>query len=158
MKALLPGCRFVVLLRDPVRRAISHYHHRAAINRDEAPLEATFAREFADPRARARARMTRPQRLAYLYAGLDGIKHRLEPGEPNLGNMYDLSPEEVRRRSIRVLPQSLSEALDELERDEVIQAGLGPIYPEFLWLKRLEWNDFHRQVSAWEVERYLTML
>ena len=41
---------------------------------------------------------------------------------------------------------------------EVIQAGLGPIYPEFLQLKRKEWNDYHRQVTTWEVERYLTML
>jgi glutamine synthetase len=95
---------------------------------------------------------------AYLYAGLDGIKRRLDPGEPNLGNMYEMSMEEMAQRKIRVLPQSLKEALDELEQDEVIQAGLGPIYQEFLKLKRLEWNDYHRQVSDWEVERYLTML
>jgi glutamine synthetase len=95
---------------------------------------------------------------AYLYAGLDGIKRRLDPGDPNRGNMYEMSAEEMAQRGIRVLPQSLNEALDELERDEVIQAALGPIYPEFLRLKRAEWNDYHRQVSAWEVERYLTML
>jgi glutamine synthetase len=95
---------------------------------------------------------------AYLYAGLDGIKRKLDPGEPNLGNMYEMSLEEMTRRKIGVLPQSLSEALDELEKDAVIQAALGPIYPEFLRLKRMEWNDYHRQVSAWEVERYLTML
>src|SRR5712691_8800532 len=95
---------------------------------------------------------------AYLSAGLDGIKRRLDPGEPNLGNMYEMSLEEMTRRKIRVLPQSLNEALDELERDEVIQKALGPIFPEFVKLKRMEWNDYHRQVSAWEVERYLTML
>ena len=53
---------------------------------------------------------------------------------------------------------SLNEALDELERDEVIQSGLGAIYPDYLRLKRIEWNDYHRQVSAWEVDRYLTMI
>jgi glutamine synthetase len=62
------------------------------------------------------------------------------------------------RRGIRVLPQTLAEALDELERDEIVQAGLGPIYPEFLRLKRAEWNEFHRQVTDWEVDRYLTLL
>jgi glutamine synthetase len=72
--------------------------------------------------------------------------------------MYEMSGDEMTRRKIRVLPQSLSEALDELERDEVIQTALGPIYAEFLRLKRTEWNDYHRQVSAWEVERYLTMM
>jgi glutamine synthetase len=94
---------------------------------------------------------------AYLGAGLDGIQRKLEPGEPNLGNLYALSREEMAQRKVRVLPQSLCEALDELERDEVIQRALGPIYPEFLNLKRMEWNDYHRQVSAWEVERYLTL-
>jgi glutamine synthetase len=94
---------------------------------------------------------------AYLYAGLDGIKRRLDPGEPNLGNMYEMTPAEMAARNIRVLPQSLNEALCELEADQVIQAALGPIYPDFLQLKRMEWNDYHRQVSAWEVERYLTM-
>ena len=72
--------------------------------------------------------------------------------------MYEMTLEEMARRKIRVLPQSLSEAIDELERDDVIQKGLGSIYPEFQKLKRMEWNDYHRQVSAWEVERYLTML
>src|SRR5437763_14176967 len=51
---------------------------------------------------------------AYLAAGLDGLKQRFDPGEPNLGNMYEMSLEEMTRRNIRVLPQSLSEALDEL--------------------------------------------
>lgn len=95
---------------------------------------------------------------AYVAAGLDGVKRQLDPGEPNLGNLYDLSLEQMHERKIRVLPQSLSEALDEFEKDEVIQAGLGPIAAEFLRLKRMEWTEYHRQVSAWEVDRYLTML
>ena len=95
---------------------------------------------------------------AYIAAGIDGIDKKLDPGEPNVGNMYAVPLEEMAKRNIRVLPQSLTEALDELERDEVIQAALGPIYAEFLKVKRAEWNEFHRQVSAWEVERYLTML
>src|SRR5207245_10429554 len=65
---------------------------------------------------------------AYLYAGLDGIKRKLDPGEPNLGNMYAMSLEEMARRGISVLPQSMSEALDEQEKDSVIQSALGPIY------------------------------
>jgi glutamine synthetase len=95
---------------------------------------------------------------AYLAAGMDGIRKGLEPGEPNRSNAYVLGIEEMARRQVRLLPQSLPEALDELERDEVIKAGLGPIAGEFLRLKRAEWNEFHRQVTTWEVERYLTML
>jgi glutamine synthetase len=95
---------------------------------------------------------------AYLYAGLDGIRRRLDPGDPNRDNAYALGLEEMGRRGIRLLPQNLPEALDELERDEVIQAGLGAIAPEFIRLKRAEWNEYHRQVSSWEVERFLTLL
>lgn len=95
---------------------------------------------------------------AYLYAGLDGIRRQLDPGDPNRDNTYALGIEEMGRRNVRLLPQTLTEALDEFERDEVIQAGLGPIAPEFLRLKRAEWNEYHRQVGAWEVDRYLTML
>jgi glutamine synthetase len=95
---------------------------------------------------------------AYLGAGLDGIRRRLDPGEPNRENAYALGPEEMAGRGIRLLPQSLTESLGELERDEVIQAALGPIAAEFLRLKHAEWDEYHRQVTDWEVARYLTLL
>src|SRR5262249_31322576 len=75
---------------------------------------------------------------AYLAAGLDGIQRRLDPGEPNLGNLYEMSLEEMAKRKVRVLPQSLDEAIDELQRDPVIQAGIGVIAPEVIKLKRME--------------------
>jgi glutamine synthetase len=49
------------------------------------------------------------------------------------------------------------EALFELERDSVILNALGPIRDEFLDLKRREWTDYHRSVSGWEIENYLTL-
>ena len=94
---------------------------------------------------------------AYLAAGMDGVARRLDPGEPNLTNMYDLGLEEIARRGIRLLPQTLSEALDELRSDEVVQGALGVIYDEFVELKEAEWKEYHRQVSQWELDRYLTM-
>jgi glutamine synthetase len=95
---------------------------------------------------------------AYLGAGLDGIHRGLDPGEPNRENAYALGVDEMARRDVHLLPQSLAEALVELERDEVIQAALGPIAAEFLRLKRAEWDEYHRQVTDWEVDRYLTLL
>lgn len=94
---------------------------------------------------------------AYVAAGMDGVRRRLDPGEPNSDNMYELSPAQVKKRGIDVLPQSLSEALDELSRDEVIQAALGPIYDEFMKVKSAEWDEYHGQVTQWEIDRYLTM-
>jgi glutamine synthetase len=94
---------------------------------------------------------------AYVSAGLDGIRRKLEPGEPFLGNLYTLGLEEIARRGIRLLPQSLYESLQELKQDRVIQDALGPIYDEFIKLKEQEWRDYHRQVTAWEIDRYLTL-
>lgn len=95
---------------------------------------------------------------AYMQAGLDGIRRELDPGAPNLENLYEMTPAAIHDRGLQILPQSLDEALDAFEADPVIQAALGPIAPEFLRLKRAEWEEYHRQVSAWEVDRYLTML
>jgi glutamine synthetase len=55
-----------------------------------------------------------------------------------------------------VLPQNLNEALDALEADKVVRAGLGEeLAAEFIRLKRMEWVEYSRHVSAWEVDRYL---
>ena len=94
---------------------------------------------------------------AYVSAGLDGIQRELDPGEPNLGNLYSLGLEEIQRRGIRIFPQSLQESLDELEKDDIVLESLGVIAPDFLDLKRQEWKDYHRQVTSWEIDRYLTL-
>ena len=94
---------------------------------------------------------------AYLTAGMDGIRHKLDPGEPFLGNLYELGMDEIRRRGVRLLPQSLAEALEELKQDELVQSSLGVIYDEFAALKEGEWREYHRQVTQWELDRYLTM-
>jgi glutamine synthetase len=95
---------------------------------------------------------------AYLAAGLDGIDRKLEPGEPNLGNLYAADLETMARRGVHALPQSLPEALGELERDRIVRASLGPIADEFFRLKRDEWREYHAQVESWEIQRYLSAL
>lgn len=95
---------------------------------------------------------------AFVAAGLDGVQNEIDPGEPNIGeNMYEIGIEEISRRGIGIFPQSLYEALGELKSDSVIQQALGPIYGEFLSLKESEWKQYHRAVTQWEVDRYLTM-
>lgn len=95
---------------------------------------------------------------ALTAAGLDGIDRRLDPGEPLNINLYELSPEEIQERGIGLLPQSLSEALDALAQDEVVQNGLGAeLAAEFIRLKRMEWVEYSRHVSQWETTRYLEL-
>ncbi|HLD87051.1 MAG TPA: type I glutamate--ammonia ligase [Candidatus Nanoarchaeia archaeon] len=52
---------------------------------------------------------------AMLMAGLDGIKHKIDPGEPTEVNLYDLSPEEAKR--VKSLPTSLPESVAALRSD-----------------------------------------
>ena len=95
---------------------------------------------------------------AYLAAGLDGIERKLEPGKPNLGNLYAADLETMARRGVATLPQSLAEALAQFEKDRFIRQSLGPIADELVRLKMDEWREFHAQVDAWEIRRYLTAL
>lgn len=92
---------------------------------------------------------------AVIAAGLDGIERKLDPGEPHNFNLYDTSPEELTRQGIGVLPQSLNAAIDALEADPVIKGALGPLGEEFIRLKRMEWVEYMRHVSDWEVRSYL---
>jgi hypothetical protein len=43
--ALLPDVRLIVLLRDPVDRALSHYYHEVALGREPLSFEAALERE-----------------------------------------------------------------------------------------------------------------
>jgi glutamine synthetase len=92
---------------------------------------------------------------ALIAAGLDGIERALDPGPACTDDLFQLSLAQIRERGIAVLPQSLSAALDALERDEVICAALGEtLSREFIRLKRAEWIDYARHVSPWEMARY----
>jgi glutamine synthetase len=52
---------------------------------------------------------------ALLMAGLDGVKNKIEPGEPADFDLYEASPEELAR--IKSTPGSLGEVLEALEAD-----------------------------------------
>ena len=52
---------------------------------------------------------------AQLMAGLDGIRNKIDPGDPIDKDLYDLEPHEAEK--IKSTPGSLSEVLDALEKD-----------------------------------------
>ncbi len=95
----------------------------------------------------------------FIAAGLDGIERGLDPGEPWIGtNMYEIGLDEMKAKGIKVIPQSLAEAIDEFEQDPVVQSAIGaPLAAEFIKLKRREWVRYHNTISPWEVGQYLTL-
>lgn len=57
------------------------------------------------------------------------------------------------------LPQSLAEALDEMEKSELVAETLGDhLFSWFLRNKRREWSDYKSQVTAFELDRYYSSL
>jgi glutamine synthetase len=85
--------------------------------------------------------------LAYavmLAAGLKGI-------EGNYKLVDDAAPES--------LPANLNEAITVMEKSELVRETLGEhVFEYVLRNKRAEWQDYRRQVSAYELDRYLPVL
>lgn len=92
---------------------------------------------------------------AVIAAGLDGVERRLDPGEPRNVNFYDWNDAQLNEAGVGLLPQNLNAALDALQADGVVLDALGPLGPEFLKLKRMEWVEYMRHVSDWELKTYL---
>ncbi len=93
---------------------------------------------------------------AILAAGLDGVKKKIDPGDPVDKDVYTMTPEERRRLGIKELPRSLDEALDELESD---MEFLKPIFPKeaietYIELKRKEAAQVRLYPSPIEVYMY----
>jgi len=94
-----------------------------------------------------------------LAAGLDGIKNKIDPGDPIELNVYHMSYEERKERGIISLPESLKESLDEMETSDLMKETLGETaFKNFLNEKRKEWDLYRTQVTEWEVNRYIKRL
>lgn len=95
---------------------------------------------------------------AMLAAGMDGIKQRIDPGAKNLRNLYEVPVSSIRAEGIEMLPTTLKDAIDHLERDEVICDALGDEFARlYIDAKRDEWNAYNRTVSQWELDNYITV-
>jgi len=94
-----------------------------------------------------------------LASALDGIDHQIACPKPlNNINIYHLTAAERADMNIGELPGSLSEALRELEKDELVKNALGPmLYEAFSRAKWAEVEESRMKVTDWEVERYLEL-
>jgi glutamine synthetase len=58
-----------------------------------------------------------------------------------------------------VLPANLNEAISIMEKSELVRETLGEhVFEYVLRNKRAEWLDYRRQVSQFELDRYLPVL
>ena len=93
---------------------------------------------------------------ACLAAGLDGIKNQMEPPAGVETNLFAMGDEELKKRGIEQLPETLGEALDAFEGSEFAKNLLGEhLYGKYVAAKRAEWKKFRAEVTDWEVQEYL---
>src|SRR5512135_574188 len=101
---------------------------------------------------------------ACVAAGMDGLRHQLEPPAPVAGIAYGLE-------GVVELPTRLDEAVDALEQDAILQAALDPEFVKvFVAVKRHEINkakaaladygtpEFSQRVDDWERQEYFEFL
>ena len=94
---------------------------------------------------------------AYVYAGLDGIRNKLDPGRPVDVDPATVSRATRRRRGIEPLPATLGAALDALEADELLMEALGPLRRSaYLAVKRAEAASFASHDVEFECWHHFT--
>jgi glutamine synthetase len=132
------------------------------INRSALIRIPTVSRSKVSEGARIELRCPDPSCNPYLAfasmlrTGLDGIEKKLKPPEPVEENVYGFSDEKLQKMNIAMLPSTIGEAVDELEKDDIMKSTLGKELMEFIiQARRSEWKEFLLQVTAWERERYL---
>ncbi|MGD9511403.1 MAG: type I glutamate--ammonia ligase [Geminicoccaceae bacterium] len=139
---------------EPVLIAYAAHNRSAALRIPYAahPDEKRVELRFPDPTANPYLALA-----AVLMAGLDGIEHKLEPGDAMDRNLYDLRPEEA--EDLASVSGSLPEALDALEADhdflargDVLPADLIESYVE---VKRRECDEVQRTPHPVEFQLYL---
>lgn len=93
---------------------------------------------------------------AITSCGLEGIQKEELPPPESQGNLYRLTPLELKRQKIKRLPYSLPQALDYLEEDPLLKDVLGKhIWKEFDRISRTEWKKYQEEVHAWEQREYI---
>lgn len=90
-----------------------------------------------------------------MAAALDGIERGLDPGDPIDQDPGNLTDAELAARGIRRFPLSAGEALDELERDEVLTGAMGSdLATEYLRVRRAEAGAYADKDEAFELEQH----
>jgi glutamine synthetase len=93
-----------------------------------------------------------------LGAGLKGIEegYELPPGAED--DVWSLSPAERKAMGYDALPENLSEAIDVMSKSELVAEVLGEhVFDFFLRNKRSEWEQYRREVTPYERQRYLAL-
>jgi glutamine synthetase len=100
--------------------------------------------------------------LAYavmLGAGLAGIDNKYELPKPIEEDIFEMSPQERKKKKITELPGNLYAATLAAEKSELVRTVLGDhIFNKFIENKKIEWDRYRTHISQFEIEKYLPIL
>ncbi|HXY86413.1 MAG TPA: hypothetical protein VEH52_13115 [Gaiellaceae bacterium] len=92
-----------------------------------------------------------------IAAGLDGLERELEPPEPVEVDPATIADDERKRRGIVRVPATQEEALDALQRDDVLMDALGPVLARsYLTVRRSEWAAYSAGDEAFEQQGHFS--
>ncbi len=96
---------------------------------------------------------------AILMAGLDGIKKKIDPGDPVDKDIYKMTCEERERLGVKSLPSTLIEAIEELKSDhEYLKPAMSTeLIESYIELKEKEWSTVEYRVTPAELYYYSTI-
>ena len=148
-KRLIPG------YEAPVSLAYSAKNRSAAIRIpfESNPQARRIEIRFPDPSANPYLAFS-----ALLMAGIDGIKKKLSPGDPTEQDLYNLCPKIT---NISTVAKSLTEALDELDKDRAfLQEGnvfSSDTIDAYIDLKREECQQLDNATHPVEFKLYYSL-
>ncbi|MBE9550636.1 MAG: glutamine synthetase, partial [Proteobacteria bacterium] len=94
-----------------------------------------------------------------LAAGLKGVEENYALAEPVEEDIYEMDAAARERAGIDSLPGSLFEAIQEVEKSELVRETLGNhIFDKFIENKKIEWDSYRTHVSRYEIEKYLPIM
>ncbi|NIR17123.1 MAG: glutamine synthetase [Desulfobacterales bacterium] len=94
-----------------------------------------------------------------LAAGLKGVDENYALPDPVEEDIYEMDEAAREKAGIISLPGSLFEAVQELEKSDLVRETLGDhIFNKFIANKRIEWDRYRTHVSGYEIENYFPIL
>ena len=94
-----------------------------------------------------------------LAAGLKGIEENYLPPDPVEEDIYEMDEAARDRAGIDSLPGSLFEAIQEVDKSELVRETLGDhIFNKFIENKKIEWDCYRTHVSKFEIDKYLPIM
>nr|MBN2277102.1 glutamine synthetase [candidate division Zixibacteria bacterium] len=94
-----------------------------------------------------------------LAAGLDGLENKYPLSNPIEENIFTMSDDDRKSRKIGSLPDSLENAIKAMEKSKLVRETLGGhVFDKLIANKWVEWDDYRKSVTNFELEKYLPFL